>query len=132
MAPSTKTNPVYHFLMTSLFYPAVRGVVFYSMLESFSHIGRGLGLLLPLAYIGIVISFSIDFIYTYSSGSTCTFWLFLADMFVLLLLVVGYTSLIDALRTNTPSTTFLTAYGVIHAIFICWDLALIPRADVSL
>jgi hypothetical protein len=126
------TNPIYFVLMTSLFYPAILGVVFYSMLESFSRIGRdNSGLLLTLAYVGIVVSFSVDFMYTYSSKSTYAVMLFLSDLLVLLLLVVGYTNLIESLHKGTAATLFLATYLIIHAIFICWDLILIPKSNVS-
>lgn len=126
------TNPIYFVLMTSLFYPAILGAVFYSMLESFSRLGTdSSGLLLTFAYVGIVISFSIDFMYTYSSRSKYAVMLFLSDLLVLLLLVVGYTNLIDSLHKSTVAIVFLITYLAIHAIFVCWDLILIPKSDVS-
>jgi hypothetical protein len=118
--------------MTSLFYPAVLGTVFFSMLDSFSRIGQGIGAaLLTFVYVGIVLSFSVDFIYTYSSRSSYTAALFISDTIVLLLLVIGYMGLINAVRVDTAATVFLLAYLGIHGIFLCWDLALIPKADWS-
>ena len=119
-----------YILMTSLFYPAVLGVIFYSILESFAQLSaKANTALLLVAYGGILISFSFDFLYTFVSRSYPV-TLFVSDIAVLVLLVVGYSSLINALGKSTTPKVFLLCYSLIHLIFVIWDLTLIPKKEV--
>lgn len=124
--------PVYFVLMTALYYPAVLGVVFFSMLQTFAALNTDLKTWLLLScYVAMAISFSVDFLYTYSAKERYPISLFASDNLVLLLLLISYTSLIDALKNDTSATWFLASYSLIHFVFVIWDLWLISREHVS-
>ncbi len=116
--------------MTSLLYPAILGTLFYNLLDDFSHIGEGLGkVIYVIASVGIVVNFSLDYMYTYVSKSVYTYKLFISDLIVLFFLFLSYKSLMDGLKTSGTIQLFYTGFIVMHCIFILWDLIFIPKEN---
>jgi hypothetical protein len=100
-----------HILVTSLYYPAVLGVVFFSALDTlvFAHsFSEALPIL--VAYIGILTTFSVDLLYSLASRKYYTLLLFVADLVILLLMFLAYTSLIRAIELGASAIRFYWAY----------------------
>ncbi|MFX0199040.1 MAG: hypothetical protein ACFFCW_23200 [Candidatus Hodarchaeota archaeon] len=117
-----------YILITNLFYPAILGALFYFLLADFSSIIISSNkFAYALASLAIVISFSVDFLYTYSSKRFYSKILFLLDIFILLFLIISYKDLIDGIKLEKAITLFFVGFILIHSIFIIWDLLLIPN-----
>ena len=128
MAGGFGKHPFLYTLTTSLYYPAVLGVVFYSAL---THVSAGVSLEdLPLlfAYGGILLAFSIDFLYSVAARDYYGTSLFISDTLVLLLMVSAYTSLLEGVRHGGSLARFYLSLGLIHFVFILWDAWCVPHA----
>jgi hypothetical protein len=123
-----KTNICLFILNTSLFYPALLGTIFYLLLEDFNSIANdNIRILYVISALGIIISFSVDFLYTYASKSIYNWKLFTFDILIILLLFLSYKTLINSLKYSEPIKPFFTYFILIHAIFIVWDLLIVPE-----
>ena len=117
-----------HLLMTSLFYPAVLGGLFLFFLEDCYSLTTDAGRIpLVFAFIGILITFSLDFLYTWISREHYTFALFLSDLAILFFLFNAYRSLLEGLLRHTDITLFYLCLIGIHIICFVWDSFLITR-----
>lgn len=114
-------------LTTSLYYPAALGAVFYFALVDIASGISGSDILLLLGYGGILLTFSIDFLYSVSARDYYVPSLFVSDMLILLLMVSAYTSLLDGLRGGSSFLRFYWSLGLIHAVFVVWDAWLARR-----
>lgn len=131
-AKSIRPSPFYHVVMTSLFYPAVLGVIFYSVFQNFTLVAQDHQyILLAIASIGIVISFTVDFLYTYSSAKEYPIALFACDIVILFFLFLAYDALVSGIQRDGSVVLFFISYTVIHGIFLAWDLTLIPKKSLS-
>jgi hypothetical protein len=118
----------YYILMTSLFYPAVLGGLFYAFLEECYRCKDEINRLVYLvACLGIIGSFSLDFLYTWISKKHYTLKLFLADIIVLFLIFIAYRDLVDGIARTSNVGLFFLCFIFVHCIFAIWDLFFIPR-----
>jgi len=116
-----------YLLTTCLFYPAVLGVVFYESLGACAGIAQEAGVpTLLLAYVAVLTTFSVDFLYSVASKTYYGVSLFVADLVILLLLFVGYRGLLAALCGSGSPSPFFASYALIHFVFLLWD-ALLAR-----
>jgi hypothetical protein len=83
--------------------------------------------MLVLAFIGIVIAFSIDFLYSYAAIKYYTWKLFISDLAIVCLLLLASRALIEGVTTGHKIWLFYLSYVVIHLIFIIWDLLLLDK-----
>lgn len=122
-----KSNFLYT-LTTSLFYPAVLGALIYFFLEDLSSlILDSQRIIYMVASMGIVVSFSIDFIYSVASKAFYSLGLFVSDCAVLILLFISYKNLMDGLKRSTNIRTFFIGFCLINIIFFVWDYAVTKR-----
>lgn len=128
-----KHKKIYYLLITSLFYPAILGSIFYTLLEGCYEIKSDLkSLLIIISLSGILISFCMDFLYTWVSKNHYTGKLFIADLSILLLIVLAYRNLIEGIVKNVYIGKFFLCFLLIHLIFLIWDFFLIPSSGSSL
>ena len=123
-------GPICHLLITSLFYPAVLGGLFYTLLDECYFLGSDVNrIMIIILILGIIISFSIDFLYTWVSKDNYNWKLFILDIFILLLLFVGYKNLLDGLVKTISIRIFFLSFTIMHLLFLIWDLFLIPKMN---
>lgn len=129
---AVKINVGLHVLNTSLFYPALLGSIFFYLLEDFNSIIIDLNkLIYIIAALGIIISFSVDYLYTYSTKSIYTWKLFILDLLIIILLFLSYKTLLFGIKQSAPIKIFYIYFLSIHLIFIVWDLFCIPKSHKS-
>lgn len=122
-----------YILVTSLFYPAVLGAIFYFLIDGFpSIVNYQTKIYYILTSLAIVISFSIDFLYTYAASTFYNRILFISDLIIIFLLLCSYKSLLSGIKTNSPIPYFFICFFLIHVVFIFWDLFFIPKERKSL
>ncbi len=129
MGEKNRVKPLrfYFILITSLFYPAVLGGLFYTLLEECYRCKGDINRVIYLvACLGIIGSFSLDFLYTWLIKKHYTFKLFLADIIILFLIFIGYRDLVDGIACGSDIGLFFLCFILIHCIFLIWDLFLIP------
>lgn len=132
MSLKAKHNSSLYILITSLFYPAILGTIFYFLLEDFSLITLDkTKFIYVIASLGIIVSFSIDFLYTYTHKSFYSKILFIFDIIILFLLFLSYKSLIAGLKSSKDIHIFFLGYILIHIIFFIWDVFYIPSEKRS-
>jgi len=120
-------------LNTSLFYPALLGSIFFFLLEDFNSIVLDLNRIIYIAgALGIIVSFSVDYLYTYASKSIYSWKLFILDLFIIILLFLSYKTLINCIKLSLPIKNFFVFFALIHIVFVTWDLFFIPKDRKSL
>lgn len=130
---SNNLSTVYYLLITCLFYPAVLGSIFYTLLEGCYKPDLNLqGFLCISILVGILLCFCIDFLYTWVSKKYYSGKLFLSDIFILLLIVLAYRNLMDGVVKNLRVDIFFICFFLMHMIFSIWDFLLIPRLESSI
>ncbi len=121
----------FHFLITSLFYPAVLGGLFYSLLDNCYTCSINLkSFFIIMACIGIIATFSIDYLYTYTSKTHYSTILFAFDIVILFFLFIGYQNLIKGITSDTNISLFFISFIVMHSIFLLWDFFFVPKDSV--
>ena len=122
-------NNIFYVTMTGLFYPAILGAFFYYLLENFIGLTKDWSRVVYIVTLfAIVVSFSIDFLYTYVTKKFYTLPFFILDCFTLGLLVGGYKNLVDGLKSNTNIGVFFVCFSIMHILFLVWDTILLPKA----
>ncbi len=126
-----KSSVVYHTLISNLYYPALLGAFFYIFIENFSKIKLETNIFIYLcSLLLIIISFSIDYLYTIASKSFYSIFHFVSDILIIILLFLGYSNLIESLNNNNTNIgLFFFSFVAIHSIFILWDLFFIPQIE---
>lgn len=120
----------YHILVTSLYYPAILGYLFYCVVNELTSEKFTVdSVFLIVAYIGIVAAFSVDFLYSYASHKYYSVRFFIADLVIVTLLFLASRTLIKGIGENSDLWLFFISYSLIHVIFAIWDLVLINRRD---
>lgn len=132
MTNNPKYKDIYHLLITSLFYPAVLGAIFYSLLGSIYHLKLNINSVLQIiTLLAIVIIFSFDFLYSWISKDHYSGMLFSLDLAILLLIYISYNSLLQGIIQGSSIALFFICFIIMHILYVIWDYALIPkeRAD---
>lgn len=115
-------------LITSLYYPAVLGAIFYFLIDYFPRIMEdNNNIFYILASLAIVISFSVDFLYSYASQSFYSVIHLIFDLCIVTLLFCSYKSLINGIKNSSPIPFFFIGFVLIHIIFVIWDIFFVPR-----
>jgi hypothetical protein len=123
-----KNRKMLYILVSSLFYPAILGALFYLFLNDLLYQNVSIfNWLYWLASIGIIVSFSIDYLYTVILEKEYTVALFIIDIVVITLLFISYNILIQAIKNQTDAKIFYLCFIAIHALFTIWDLFFIKK-----
>lgn len=121
-------------LITSLYYPAILGTLIFLMLNDIATIGTAnftSSMLMIVASLGIVVSFTFDYLYSLSFKEHYSLKFFLFDIVILYLLLISYNSLLKSIKQASEFSTFFSCYTVIHVIFTIWDVFVINSKDRS-
>lgn len=117
-----------YILITSLYYPAVLGAIFYSLIDCFPNVMEDKNnILYILAALSIMISFSVDFLYSYASRAFYSVIHFIFDLLIITLLFCSYKALINGIKNSGPIPFFFIGFIFIHIIFIIWDIFFVPK-----
>ena len=84
-------------------------------------------LVLIIAFVGIVVAFSIDFLYSYAAKANYSLKLFIADLAIVGFLLLASRALIEGITEGVDIWFFFVSYVAIHTIFLVWDLILLDR-----
>lgn len=121
-----------HVLITSLFYPALLGSIFFYLLEDINSRNLNLtNIIYFIAALAIIVSFSVDFLYTYSVKTLYNWKLFIFDLIIIIALFFSYKTLLSSIINSSDVKTFYSYFVIIHLVFLVWDLIFIPKKNKS-
>jgi uncharacterized membrane protein len=131
MKRKKKSSVVYYTLVSNLYYPALLGAFFYILIDNFSTIDLEINkFIYLLSLLLVVVSFSIDYLYTIASKSFYSLFHFIGDIFIIFFLFLGYKNLIEAINNSSINISqFFFSFIAIHLIFIFWDLFFTPKLE---
>jgi hypothetical protein len=121
-------------LITSLYYPAILGTLIYTMLNSiatFDTVNFSKNVIMIVASIGIVVSFTIDYLYTVSFKHSYSIKLFIFDIVILYLLLIAYNTLLHSIMVSNNFSNFFVFYSLIHIVFLGWDILMLEKSERS-
>src|SRR6266702_5124818 len=129
-----KHNHIPYVLITTLYHPAILGTLIYSMLNDIASFGSGslsVDIMIIVASLGIVVSFTFDYLYSLSFKEHYSMKYFVFDIVILYLLLISYNSLLKSIKQVSEFSTFYSCYTLIHIIFTIWDVFVVNKKDRS-
>jgi hypothetical protein len=120
-----RNNIVLFVLISGLFYPAMLGAYFFNLYEFWSKHYLNINLLVALLIgVVLVVFFAVDYLYSLAHERSYCLIHFVLDIVVISLVFFALRSVRVVHGTVTGLKTLYILIGVIHFLFLIWDIFL--------